>query len=327
MRRILLFALLGSFSHIALAQIKDQDLDGVTVKSKRLDVRQIMDSINKNAPSNYAEPEAIAGNYTSVYSRITDTVFALSMPACVLKTEKGVYGEMMRDSTLVVTPVDHRKTKAHLDRTLIISNNPFPAKTSTLASIKRLYEIEDVEHVLFGKEGTDEDPYFYILFRPKKKVRIPLIARPFISAIDKDSLFSYSLLKIRRKNWALVSSESAMLIAPPATVTELIKTTSFTRARTLIEEVKTQTNLRRLINQREWQLSEDGKYHFKQSMQSDNLLNISLALFKKFPHPGGYIGTATFTAAPEIALPAKANLKPYSIWDWSKERGQYSGKD
>ena len=316
------------FCATSQAQIKDQDLDGVSIATKRLDVREIIDSINKNAPSNYAEPEVIAGTYTSLYSRTTDTVFALSMPAYVRMGEKGIYGELMRDSTLVVTPTDNRETKAHFDRTLIITNSPFPAKTSTLALIKRLYEIEDTEHLLFGREGTEDDPYFYILFRPKKKVSIPLLIRPFISSIDKDSLFSYSLLKIRRKNWVLVSYESSLLMAPPATVTELIKTTSFSRARALIVEVKGQTALRRLVSQREWQPSdEDGKYHFKYTLKSDNLLNVSLAVFKKFPHPGGYIGTATFTADPTMPLPAKEVLKPYYISDYSKERGKYSGKD
>ena len=315
------------FCATAQAQIKDQDLDGVSIATKRLDVREIIDSINKNAPSNYAEPEVIAGIYTSLYSRTTDTVFALSMPAYVRMGEKGIYGELLRDSTLVVTPTDNRKTKAHHDRTAVITDNPFPAKTSTMALIKRLYEIKETDHILFGREGTEEDLYFYILFRPKKKIHLPLIARPFISAIDKDSLTSYSILKVRRNNWVLVSYESALLIGPPESVKEISKTTSYNRALALIESLKAQTNLRRYIRQEAWQLGADEKYHFQRSLQSDNLLNISMALFKKFPDPGGYVGTATFTADSQLPLPPKEVLKPYTIGDWTKERGQYSGKD
>lgn len=326
MRRLLCLSLcLWAFS--ATAQIQDQELGGITVKSKRLDVRQIIDSINQNAPANYAAPDAIAGHYTSVYNRGTDTVFALSMPAYLLKKEDGQYGELLRDSTQTVTPLDRRKTKAHFDRTLLITKAPFPTKTSTMALVKRLYEIKETDHILYGREGSDEDPYFYILFRPKKKRGIPLIARPFVSSIDKDSFFSYRIIKIRRKGWAMVSHEAAMLISAPEMVDDIIKTTSFARAQALIEAAKAQTNLRRYVQEHDWELHDDGKYHFHHSMQSDNLLNFSLALFKKFPDPGGYIGTGTFTADPQLPLPAKEVLKPYDIGHYSKERSQYSGKE
>lgn len=327
MRYLLLCLSLWVFSLSATAQIKDQEIGGITVKSKRLDVRQILDSINKNAPANYAEPAAIAGYYKGSYQRGTDTIFGISIPTYLFKKEDGKYGELLRDTTLVITPKDNRKTKAHFDRTLTISSSPFPAKSSTMNAVKKLYEIENTDHILYGREGTDDDPYFYILFRPKKKKGIPLIARPFVSSIDKDSLLIYSLIKIRRKGWVMVSQESALLMATPATVNELIKTTSFARAHALIEDAKTQPNLRRYVRSLEWDLRPDGKYYFQQAMQSDNLLNISLALFKKFPDPGGYIGTAIFTADPQMPTPAKEVLKPYNIADYSKERGQYSGKD
>ncbi len=323
----LLCLLLSLTALSATAQISDQELLGVTVKSRRLDVRQILDSINKNAPANYAEPDTIAGIYQSRYNRGTDTLFSISMPAYILKKEDGNYGELLRDTTRIVVPNDHRKTKAHFDRTLTITNAPFPAKTSTMAFVKRLYEIKETSHMLYGREGTDDDPYFYLLFRPKKKKGIPLIARPFVSSIDKDSVLSYWLIKIRRKNWTMVSYEAGILLSAPETGDELIKTQSFDRARALIESAKNQTNLRRYVIRQEWQPQDDGRYRFQHSMQSDNLLNFSLALFRKFPDPGGYAGTAEFTADPQLPIPPKDVLRPYNINSYSKERSQYSGND
>ncbi len=76
--RIFFFLLLLSLP--ATAQIKDQDLAGITVKSKKLTVRDILDSVVKNAPRNYAEPMAFGGIYTASYTRGTDTAFYGRMP-------------------------------------------------------------------------------------------------------------------------------------------------------------------------------------------------------------------------------------------------------
>ncbi len=321
--RLLLFALLLSFfwTSSAQAQIKDQDLEGITVKSKKLSVRDILDSIVANAPRNYAEPMELAATYTASYTRGTDTAFYAQVPVYLKKGKEYTYGNLLWDSTDKGTMHDNIRSKAQWDRVFTINDRPYPAGTNVMAVMKSLDGIADTKRILYASDQDETDPHFYLLFRPKGKGSIPIIIRPFISDIDEDSLFSYTLLKIRRRGWVITAHESALLLNDPTKLKELIETSSFTRARALIDSAKAQPNLRRFGMYREWMPSDKGRYYIYRSGRSDNLLNFSMALFKKFPDPEGYLGTGEIEYDYVKDLPEK--LVPFELGELLKDRKKY----
>lgn len=315
-----LLFLIGSALN-SLGQIKDQDLDGITITSKKLTVRDIIDSIYANAPRNYAEPAAVSGTYTAYYSRGRDTAFYTQVPVYLRKEKNVVYSPLLWDSTHKGVVQDRIQTKAQWDRVFTLNDRPFPASTNVLAFVKSLNDISDTRRILYASDQDESDPHFYLLFRPKGKASIPLILRPFISSLDKDSLISYTVLKIRRKGWVVTYYESALLLNDPDKLTELIRTTSFTRAQELIATAKAQEGLRQFGMSREWRPGPDGRYRVYRFMRTDNLLNISLALFKKFPDPEGYSGTSETVYAYDTDLPEA--LQPFSIDELLKDRKKY----
>ncbi len=82
----------------------------------------------------------------------------------------------------------------------------------------------------------------------------------------------------------LTRIESALLLNDPAKLKELIATSSFTRARALIDSAKAQPHLRRYGMYREWMPSDKGRYYIYRSGRSDNLLNFFYGLvLRNFP--------------------------------------------
>ncbi|RYD52815.1 MAG: hypothetical protein EOP52_01320 [Sphingobacteriales bacterium] len=306
----------------SFGQIKDQDLDGITVTSKKITVRDIIDSVYTNAPRNYAEPGQLSGTYLAYYNRGADTAFYTQVPVYLRKGKEFTYGSLLWDSTRKgVVVQDHIQSKAQWDRVFSLNDRPFPVATNVMTFMKSLDDISDTKRVLYASDQNETDPHFYLLFRPKGKIGIPIILRPFISSLDKDSLFSYTILKIRRKGWVVTYVESALLLNDPAKLTELIRTSSFTRAQELIAAAKAQERLRRFGIAREWWPGPDGRYRIHRFMHTDNLLNLSLALFKKFPDPEGYIGTSETVYEYETAVPE--SLQPFSLDDLLKDRKKY----
>ncbi len=305
----------------ATAQMTGKDLDGVTIKSKKLTARAILDSIYANARHNYAEPVAVSGTFTASYTRDTDTAFFAQVPVYLQKKEDFTYSWLLWDTTDRGILQDQIQSKAQWDRVFTIPDGPFPSRSNVMDFIHRLYNINDTKRVLYASDGSEEDPHFYLLFRPKGKIHLPLVIRPFISSLSPDSLFSYSLLKIRRKGWVVTAHESALLLADPAQLQELIATRSYTRALELIAAAKAQPSLRRNVHRKEWLPGPDGRYRIHRSVDSDNLFNVSLALFKRFPDPEGYLGTSEVIYAYEKPIPEKTQI--LTLMQLLRDRNQY----
>ncbi len=101
------------------------------------------------------------------------------------KGREYTYGSLLWDSTNKGTMRDNIRSKAQWDRVFSINDKPFPAGTNVMEVMKSLDNIANTKRILYASDMAEDDPHFYLLFRPKGKIGVPLLIRPFISSLDR----------------------------------------------------------------------------------------------------------------------------------------------
>ncbi len=288
MKKILLFTVLYFNRVPAGAQgrlAETNNLDGIAIAARRMTVREIMDSVSKNAAANYVDPDTLFLNMACSLHAAGDTPFLAQVPLCIA-LKAGQYQSYLWNPTAPHIIADHLTTQEQARRIINVSFLEHRNTVQNVQSISAGYRERAL--YLYQVETAGEDVFYTILIPQKFKSN--LLTRMMAAPFKKAHMLNFRRFKIRRRGWLLLEEGYATYQSSPALVKTFLSAKNYRQADSCIAVAQAQPFGRGIVSLEKWKKTDTG-WIVDQATLTDNLMRFSSIPFTR----NGTTGTEAFT--------------------------------
>ena len=284
-------------------------LDDISIAARRMTVKEIMDSVSKNAPQNYVSPDKLYWDMKCSLYNATDTPFFAQVPL-LLALKDSLYQFFQWNPKGPYTLKDQLTTQEQARRIIAFG---FLERRNTAKNVQALTAAyKEPEPYLYQVETTPDGEVYYTILVPRKfksNLGFRLLAAP----IRKGKMFSYRSFKIRRRNWVLLEEGYGTYEAPEKLIKTFLASKTYRQADSCIGIAKKQPYLRSIEVYEYWKPTDTGWLVDRVSL-TDNLFRFSLMPFTGTGTTGteDYTNSYSIVSVPRSPVLEADSLKMFS---------------
>ncbi|RYD52814.1 MAG: hypothetical protein EOP52_01315 [Sphingobacteriales bacterium] len=276
-RLLLLISMIGAVCSTQAQEMRrmSKDIAEVAIRSRKLKLENLLDSVIKYAPQSYVEPKRMAViAQTSLYQP-GDTPFNAQIPAYLVKEPDHTYA-LKRDTTETPTVIDRLSADEHQR---ILNFTSYPVGTNLLAMLERRAYSSVSQKGFYAVSGWDDSLRYHVIV--PRSFKRDLLSKMVTTKMDEDTIMAYSQYTILRRGWVLEESIYKATTADRELVKIFRKAKSYSQADSLMTAARSEQAAQKTYSIKQWEAGDDGRYRFARYQAIDNLMFFSGSLLSK----------------------------------------------